>query len=178
MLENQATFARRLGVSKQAVGGYLKNAQIKGAALVPSGKRILIDVDVALEQLRGNLDPYQRLCNGKAAIGKRNSVNKGNTSAGDPLSNDAAMLMAVIRELPSTAAWDVAVEGGDLQACFDIFANLRMNTISEMRRRGFTVEETDIEDVNWPGLCEEIGLNFIDPGTMHADWDRRRTAPD
>ena len=172
---SKSDFATLCNVDKSRISHWIKDGRISGAALSGTGRTARIVVDVAQAQLKARLDPYQMLATGNGA---KTTLTAKPAETGELLSDDAAMLMSVIRGLPSTAAWDVALEGGSLQVCFDIFANLRMNILGEMRMRRFEVEETDIEDVDWPGLAKEMGMTLIDPAAMAADWDRRRLADD
>jgi hypothetical protein len=65
---SKSEFARALGVGRSAVGNMISRGQISGDALVERGGRILVDADVAREQLRGRLDVRQRLANGRARL--------------------------------------------------------------------------------------------------------------
>src|SRR5690606_3975313 len=58
---SKAEFARRIGRSKAAVSGYIKDGKLSGAALVPSDRGEMIDVTEALAQLGRSLDPVQRV---------------------------------------------------------------------------------------------------------------------
>ena len=65
----KAEFASLLGVSRPAVSQYISEKKISGAALVGSGHRAKINVDLAKAQLRKNLDVVQGLgANGKAKV--------------------------------------------------------------------------------------------------------------
>jgi hypothetical protein len=63
-------FAAIAGISRPRVSQYIADGQISGEAIVGSGHRARIRVDVALEQLRRNLDVSQHLgANGRARVG-------------------------------------------------------------------------------------------------------------
>ena len=169
-LETQAAFARRIGVSKQAVADYIKRKKIDGAALVKDGGAMRIDIEKATAQLRKRLDPDQRI-SGNARANLRPPAEPAPVATGD-------QLWVVLHQIPGIAAWEAATAGGDLQRCFDAAANLRLNITGELHLRFGAVPPGDFEDINWPGLAEDYEMAFIDPGEMLADWDRRRCAPD
>ena len=169
-LETKAAFARRLGVSKQCVADYVKRRKLDGAALVAEGKAVLIDVEKATAQLRKRLDPDQRI-SGNARANLRRPAEPLPPATGE-------QLWAVMLELPATAAWCAAEPGGNLQGCYDAFADLRLNIGGLLGVYFGAAPPGDFEQVGWPGLAEEFGMAFVDPGDMHADWDRRRRAPD
>lgn len=167
-LETQAAFARRLGVSKQAVADYIKRKKLDGTALVKEDGAMRIDVDKALAQLRKRLDPDQRI-SGNARANLRKPAEPA------PIA-DAAMLWSVLHQVPSMAAWDAAQAGDNLQRCYDAFANSRLNIIGELSLCFGAVLPGDFEAVDWVGLAEEYGMVFVDPDAMEADWERRRLA--
>ena len=169
-LESQAAFARRLGVTKQCVADYLRRKKIDGAALVKEGNTVRIDVDRAIAQLRKRLDPDQRI-SGNARANLRRPAEPLPPASGE-------QLWAVMHELPATAAWCAAEPGGNLQGCYDAFADLRLNIGGLLATYFGAAPPGDFEEVRWPGLAEEFGMAFVDPVAMHADWDRRRLAPD
>ncbi|RYB05721.1 hypothetical protein [Lichenibacterium ramalinae] len=168
--ETQAVFARRLGVSKQCVADYIARQKIDGPALIPHGKKVLIDVEKATAQLRKRLDPDQRI-SGNARANLRRPAEPLPPATGE-------QLWAVMLELPATAAWCAAEPGGNLQGCYDAFADLRLNIGGLLGVYFGAAPPGDFEQVDWAGLAEEMGLTLIDPADMAADWDRRRSAPD
>lgn len=67
---SKSQFAAIAGVTKPRVSQWLAEGKISGAAIVGSGHRARINVAVAQEQLRKNLDPVQWLgANGRAVTG-------------------------------------------------------------------------------------------------------------
>jgi len=56
---NFSEFAQRIGVSQPMVSRYVKSGQITKRSLVKSGRRTLIIPDLAVEDLKNNLDPGQ-----------------------------------------------------------------------------------------------------------------------
>jgi hypothetical protein len=64
----KSEFARAIGVTRGAVGAMIKRGQINGPALVERGGRILVDTDIARQQLRERLDARQRIANGRARL--------------------------------------------------------------------------------------------------------------
>ncbi len=165
-LETQAAFARRIGVSKQAVADYIKRRKIDGLALVKEGTATRIDVDKALAQLRKRLDPDQRISlNAKANL--RKPAEPAPNATGD-------QLWVVLHQVPGMAAWEAAEAGGNLQRCFDAFANSRLNITGELMLRFGAVPPGEFEAVDWLGLAEEYEMGFVEPAAMEADWDRRR----
>jgi hypothetical protein len=62
-------FAERIGVSPARVSQMIAEGKIFGPALVGEGRSAKINVRVAIEQLRGSVDPSQQLgMNGKARL--------------------------------------------------------------------------------------------------------------
>ncbi|RYB06235.1 hypothetical protein [Lichenibacterium ramalinae] len=169
ILESKSDFARRLGVSKQCVSDYVSRRKLDGAALVTQGKAVLVDVEVALGQLKRRLDPDQRI-SGNAKANLRPPAAPAPVATGD-------QLWAVLYQVPGIAAWDAAAAGGDLQRCFDAAANLRLNITGELHLRFGAVLPGDFEHIDWPGLAEDYEMAFVDPLEMLADWNRRRLAP-
>jgi hypothetical protein len=75
----KSDFARAIGVTRGAVGAMVKRGQISGPALIERGGRIVIDADIAREQLRSRLDARQRVANGRARL-----VGDREAPTGDP----------------------------------------------------------------------------------------------
>ena len=171
MIESQSAFATRLDVTRQCVNGYIRAGQLSGASLVREGRRVMIDVERATKQLKSTLDIDQRLANGKARL-------KPPAAPAPAPVADAAMLWAVLCQAPALAAWELAEPGGNLQRCFDAFANARLNIKGDLMLRFGAVPPGEFEAVDWCGLAEEYEMAFVEPEAMRADWDRRRTAPD
>lgn len=167
MLENQTAFAARLDVSRQCVNGYIRDRKLSGASLVRQGNRVMIDVEQATKQLRTTLDLDQRLANGKARLKPAAEIEPA---------DDAAKLWWVLRQVPALAAWDAAQAGGDLQLCYDAFAHAQLNITGELRLCFDAVPPGEFEPVDWAGLAEEFGMEFVEPTLMEADWERRRGA--
>lgn len=65
---SKADFSRAIGVTRGAVGAMVKRGQISGPALIERGGRILVDADIARQQLRERLDIRQRAANGRARL--------------------------------------------------------------------------------------------------------------
>jgi len=65
----KSEFAKILNVSRPAVSQYISEKKISGAALVGSGHRAKINVEIARRQLTKNLDAVQHLgSNGRARV--------------------------------------------------------------------------------------------------------------
>ena len=177
MLEKPIDFGTRIGVSRQCISDYIKRGRLSGDALVGDGRSIMIDVEKATAQLAKRLDPDKRLTNGKAKL-DRPATRPPITDQTYELSADAAQLMAILSEVPSVAAWDTAMEGETTQRAFDVFANLRLNVLADLRLRSFVLDDgiAHFVDVDWAELAEEMGLTLIDPADMAADWQARRGA--
>lgn len=169
----KAEFATLCNVAPSRVSHWIRDGRINGAALVGTGRAARIDVAVAQKQLRGRLDAYQMLPGGNGAGTKLDARPE---PAGEPLSDDAERIMAVLAEAPALVAWDVAEAGETTQRAFDAFSNLRMNLTGILRMRGFIVDDDAFEPVDWPGLAEEMGMTLIDPKRMVAASQRRRDA--
>jgi hypothetical protein len=65
----KSDFARAIGVTRGAVGAMVKRGQISGPALIERPGRILVDADIARQQLRERLDARQRIANGRGRLG-------------------------------------------------------------------------------------------------------------
>ena len=70
-LVTKAEFARHLGVVRSGVTNFIRRGQLTSPALVVVGARVLVDVDLALAQLRQVLDVKQRIANGRAQLETR-----------------------------------------------------------------------------------------------------------
>jgi DNA-binding transcriptional regulator YdaS (Cro superfamily) len=76
---SKAAFAAQLGVSRSRVSQWLAQKKLHGEALVGSGRGARIRVDIAIEQLKKNLDITQRL--GMNARAKLDATNAPGTAA-------------------------------------------------------------------------------------------------
>lgn len=168
LTETQAAFARRIGVSKQAVADYLKRGKIDGAAVLREGQAVRIDVDKALTQLRKRLDPDQRI-----SLNARANLRK---PPEPPLVATAEQFWGVLREMPSTAAWEAAAAGATLQQAFDVHAGLALNVVGLLRSYYGAAAPGEVEPVDWQALADAYDLGVPDLGALAAEWDRRRAA--
>jgi hypothetical protein len=70
---SKSAFATQLGVSRSRVSQWLAQNKLHGAALVGTGPRARIRVDIAVEQLKRSLDLSQRLgANGRSRLDVKN----------------------------------------------------------------------------------------------------------
>jgi hypothetical protein len=75
---SEMEFAELVGVGPSCVSQWIARGKISGDALVGSGNRSRIRVDVAREQLQKNLDISQHLgANGKARLGPQKRAATG-----------------------------------------------------------------------------------------------------
>ena len=174
---SKAEFAEMSNVHPSRVSHWIKDGKIRGDAIAGEGRNARIVVAVAQKQLKSRLDPYQRLPGANGAGTRLDAVPAAAAQPPDD-ANDAELLWAILSEVPSDAAWQVAVAGETTQRAYNIFADMRMNLTAFMRMRGFDLPDglDSFALVDWPGLADEMGMTLVDPAAMHADWDRRRLA--
>ena len=180
---SKSDFADLCNVNKSRVSHWIKEGRIGPDALSGTGRSARIIVEKAQAQLRARLDPYQMLATGNGArtdLGGKVPTDPKADGKGNPLSDDAALLMSIIGDIPNGAAWMAAEPGETTQRAFNTSMNMRLDLTAELRRHGFVLDpNVDLfEPVNWPGLAEEMGMILIDPVVMAADWQHRRDTDD
>jgi DNA-binding transcriptional regulator YdaS (Cro superfamily) len=74
MVISKGAFAALVGVSGARLSQWLAAKKISGEAIVGTGYHARIAVDIALEQLRMNLDPIQHSANGRARLHAPRSI--------------------------------------------------------------------------------------------------------
>lgn len=180
---SKAAFAEMCNVHPSRVSHWIKDGRINGDAIAGEGRGARIVVAVAQKQLKGRLDPYQMLATGNGAGTRLDArpaaaAQPTDDAEGGFLPGDAKQLWAILSEVPSDVAWDIAEAGETTQRAYDHFANMRMNLTAFVRMRGFDLPDglNSFAPVDWPGLAEEMGMTLVDPVAMHADWDHRRLA--
>jgi hypothetical protein len=161
-VESKAAFARRLGVSKQAVSDYVKRKKVDGAALVTQGKATLIDVEKAIAQLRKRLDPDQRI-SGNARANLRPPA-----APAKPFPED---VWELIRAWPEQMAWTVAERGGTAEQAFDAYECACWDFGCDAREIYGADLPGPFDPVNWLALGEYYGL-AID--IQHLTEDRNK----
>lgn len=176
MLENQTDFGLRISVSRQCVASYIKRRKLTGAALVERDGAVLIEVEEALKQLGRRLDPDQRIANGKAKLFRKPTA-EPQPAAARPAPDMAAVLSAVIRDIPSGVAWAIVAQGGTMQQGYDAYRTCCRNIACDVRLVLDADISAEFDPVSWAALGEEYG-HAVDLPAIEAEYRRRDAAGD